>query len=146
MSDNVLIAAKSFAIGTLRLLNNKVRNEEWKKLDIYLEKYSGYDGRINIIGSGGNINKIKKMWGRTESNDLHFNELKFALNYLEKHSYNERIEKLGLRPDRADVIIPAAQVFIKILKKLRSEKIIVPKIGLADGLIYQLFEKHMVKK
>lgn len=145
LSDHRVIAANSFSIGTLRLLNNKVKNEEWKRLETYLEKYTRYNGRINIIGSGGNINKIKKLWGRANSDDLHYNELRYALNYLEKHSYTERVEKLGLRPDRADVIVPAAQVFIRILKILRCEKVIVPKIGLADGLIYQLFEEHSAK-
>jgi len=73
---------------------------------------------------------------------LSFDNLLYAYKFLKGYSLMERVEKLGLRPDRADVIVPAAKIFIYIMKIVQSNSVLVPKIGLADGLVYQLYEKH----
>lgn len=143
MNNNEILDVKSFKIGTIRLLKNKVKPKEWDRLRDLLHAYSDSYGEINAIGSGGNINKINKLYGDQFSYTLTFNQLREAYYYLKDFSLEERIEKLGLRPDRADVIVPAAEIFIFILNIIQVNKILVPKIGLADGLVYQLYEKHV---
>jgi exopolyphosphatase/guanosine-5'-triphosphate,3'-diphosphate pyrophosphatase len=95
-----------------------------------------------VIGSGGNINKINKLFGDPVSFTLTTEKLKDAYYYLKDFTLQERMEKLGLRPDRADVIVPAAEIFLYILNIIEVKKVLVPKIGLADGLVYQLYEKY----
>lgn len=146
LSAHELIDANSFKIGTLRLLSNKVLTSEWDKLKEWLMKFSGNFGNVNVIGSGGNINKIAKIYGSSDASDISLNQLVHAASHLESFTLRERIEVLGLRPDRADVIVPATEVFLFITRTINAEMIFVPKIGLADGLIYQMFQEHMKQK
>lgn len=145
MEGERVIDVKSFKIGTLRILSGKMDKKEWNRLEKWLEKFKEYFGELNLIGSGGNINKINKLYGDPFQYTLSFDNLSYAYKFLKGYSLMERIEKLGLRPDRADVIIPAAKIFIYIMKIVKSKSILVPKIGLADGLIYQLYEKHKLQ-
>jgi len=145
MDGERVIDVKSFKIGTLRILSGKMDKKEWNRLEKWLEKFKEYFGELNLIGSGGNINKINKLYGDPFQYTLSFDNLSYAYKFLKGYSLMERIEKLGLRPDRADVIIPAAKIFIYIMKIVKSKSILVPKIGLADGLIYQLYEKHKLQ-
>jgi exopolyphosphatase/guanosine-5'-triphosphate,3'-diphosphate pyrophosphatase len=142
MDGERVIDVKSFKIGTLRILSKKMDKKEWGRLGKWLEKFKGYFGGLNLVGSGGNINKINKLYGDPFHYTLSFDNLSYAYKFLKSFSLMERIEKLGLRPDRADVIVPAAKIFIYIMKIIKSNSILVPKIGLADGLIYQLYEKQ----
>ncbi|MEZ5195919.1 MAG: Ppx/GppA family phosphatase [Bacteroidales bacterium] len=141
LEDN-LVSVKSFKIGTLRLLSKKVKKQEWELLKEWLLGFKNEFGKINVVGSGGNINKLNKMYGNSFDFTLKTDELKSAYKKLKDFTLDERIEKLGLRPDRADVIVPAAKIFLYILKIIKVKSLLVPKIGLADGLIYQLYEKH----
>lgn len=145
LSEDKLISVKSFKIGTLRLLSKRVKKQEWERLDEWLKEFKVDFGKINVVGSGGNINKLNKMYGNSFDFTLKTEELKSAYKKLKDFSLEERIEKLGLRPDRADVIVPAAKIFLFILKIIQVKSLLVPKIGLADGLIYQLYEKHKNK-
>lgn len=142
LSEDNLISVKSFKIGTLRMLSKKVKKQEWDRLEDWLMSFRKEFGKINVVGSGGNINKLNKMYGNSFDFTLKVEELKSAYKKLKDFTLDERIEKLGLRPDRADVIVPAAKIFLFILKIIKSNSILVPKIGLADGLIYQLYEQH----
>ncbi len=146
LAAHKLIAANSFKIGTLRLLSEKVPVGEWDKLKDWLMKFSGNFGKVNVIGSGGNINKIAKIYGSPDASNISLSQLEHAANHLESYTLKERIEVLGLRPDRADVIVPATEVFLFITRTINAGTIFVPKIGLADGLIYQMFEEHMKRK
>lgn len=140
-----VVDVKSFKIGTLRILSGKMDNKEWAHLEKWLKQYKKYFGELNLVGSGGNINKINKLYGDPFHYTLSYENLTNAYKFLKGFSLMERIEKLGLRPDRADVIVPAAKIFIYIMKIIKSDSILVPKIGLADGLIYQLYEKHKLQ-
>ncbi|MFP4470562.1 MAG: Ppx/GppA family phosphatase [Bacteroidales bacterium] len=142
MWGSKVIGARSFNIGTLRLTGKKVPKSEWDALESWLKEFSGEFGKMNVIGSGGNINKIAKLYGNTEDNTLTFQQLEYAFKHLSSYSLQERIELMGLRPDRADVIVPAAKVFLFITRIIKAEEILVPKIGLADGLIYRLYQTH----
>ncbi len=140
--DDELIEAKSFKIGTLRLLANMVEKNEWDKLDQWLSHYKAKYNNFTVIASGGNINKINKLFGDPVNYVLTYENIRYAYTYLAGFTLEERMEKLGLRPDRADVIIPAAEIFIHIFEILQQAFIYVPKIGLADGLVYMLYEKY----
>jgi exopolyphosphatase/guanosine-5'-triphosphate,3'-diphosphate pyrophosphatase len=146
MNHHEILDVQSFKIGTLRLLKEGVKGKEWERLEALMDKYSRDYGAMNLIGSGGNINKINKLFGDQVSYTLSIEQLKDAYTYLRNFSLEDRIDKLGLRPDRADVIVPAAEIFLFIMNIVKAPGILVPKIGLADGLIYQLYEKQKRKK
>lgn len=146
LSKNKLITANSFKIGTLRLLSNKVPNSEWKYLEDWLMQFKDSFGMINVIGSGGNINKLAKIYGAPDTLSISIKNLEYASQHLKSFDINERIETLGLRLDRADVIVPASEVFMFITQIIQADSVYVPKIGLADGLIYQMYESYLKKK
>ncbi len=135
MENNHFVSSASFKIGTIRLLTEKVADAEWKQLRKWLRQFRNGPGRISCIGSGGNINKIIKLFGESLSNSISYDQLIRAHKQLKRMPLNERIGKMGLRPDRADVIVPAAEIFIKIMKWMDIPVIVAPKIGLADGLV-----------
>ncbi len=141
LKNNVFIDSNSFKIGTVRLLEKKVKEKEWKMLKKWLKKFEKDHGKILCIGSGGNINKLMKLYGQLKGDILSFGELKKGLKDLKKHTLNERIHGLGLRPDRADVIIPAGKIFKFIMKHTGSDFIYVPKIGLSDGIVTVMFKE-----
>lgn len=146
LSKHKLIEANSFKIGTLRLLSGKVPDSEWKAMKAWLMQFENDFGMINIIGSGGNINKIAKIYGKPDEMNLSLENLEYAASHLNSFDLEGRIETLGLRPDRADVIVPATDVFLFITRTIKANSVYVPKIGLADGLIYQMFDKSLSKK
>jgi exopolyphosphatase/guanosine-5'-triphosphate,3'-diphosphate pyrophosphatase len=146
LKKNDVVDARSFKIGTIRLLKKKVADEQWVEMKEWLNQFKEDFGKINIIGSGGNINKIAKLYGDTTTNTLSYERLQYAYKHLKSYNLHERIEQLGLRPDRADVIVPAARVFLFIAKTIHSDAILAPKIGLADGLVHQLYVNYKSKK
>jgi len=139
--DNQVIRSESFQIGTIRLRDNAVKENEWDRLKDWLKPLRDEEGRIFCIGSGGNINKISKLYAKAESGTVFYNELEKAYDTLSSVSLDYRISEMGMRPDRADVIVPAAEIFLKIMKWARVEFIFVPKAGLADGLINLLYKE-----
>ncbi|MGL6226234.1 MAG: hypothetical protein ACRC10_06370 [Thermoguttaceae bacterium] len=142
LKDHTFIRSESFNIGTIRLLHNQVTEEELERLENWLHETSPSLGTILAVGSGGNINKLAKMYGNLRGDTMTLDELQGGYKTLKKTTLLERIEKMGMKPDRADVIIPAARLFVKILKSSHAQQIYVPKVGLADGLIYQLYHDY----
>lgn len=140
-----IIDSKSFNIGTIRLLEEKVKETEWEKLNAWLEGLKDDFGNIFCIGTGGNINKIGKLYGDPINFNISYKKLKESYNYLKGFTLEERVEKLGMQPDRADVIIPAVQIYLTIMKQTGINSIYIPRIGLADGLIYKLYNEHKKK-
>lgn len=138
-SGGKIVASKSAKIGTVRLLNNMVGEESWKKLELWIKEKVKDLPEVSIIGSGGNINKLHKMSGRKLGEPLTYLWLKTQLQILEGLSYDQRVSELGLNPDRADVIIPAAKIYLLAAKWSGAKKIHVPKIGLSDGIIKALY-------
>lgn len=134
-----LIASKSFKIGTVRILNDLVKEEVWDAVRTWIQSQIKGDTKVEIIGSGGNINKLHKMSGRKMGQPLSFIWLNAQYHFLNSMDYDDRISELGLNQDRADVIIPAARIFLSAAKWSGSKKIHVPKIGLADGMIKTLY-------
>ena len=133
------VASHSFKIGTVRLLNDMVKSESWKELEIWIRSnVMGYD-KIDVIGSGGNINKIFKVSGKAMGKPLSFFYMTSYYNMLQTYSYEERITELDLNQDRADVIIPAMRIYLSAMKWSGAKNIYVPKIGLADGIIKSIY-------
>ncbi len=134
-----LIESKSFPLGTVRLLDNKVEETIWKDAKQWIKRISKELQGISLIGSGGNINKIFKLSGKAPGSPLSFIYLNSYYKFLKEMTYNERISELDLNPDRADVIIPASKIYLSAMKWSKSNQIYVPKIGLSDGIIKNLY-------
>lgn len=139
---NILIKTESFNIGTIRLMNDRVSHTDWDNMKAWIESLEIGEAPVNCICSGGNINKLTKLFGNKAKNTLTYSQLADAHAYLEGYSIQDRINIMGLRADRADVIVPAAIIFKKIMKWSKIHDLQAPKIGLADGLIVDLYKKH----
>ncbi|MBR9917983.1 exopolyphosphatase [bacterium] len=137
----------SVKIGTIRLLHNAVEDAEWDRLKNWLEEHDAYHSKAPLIGSGGNINKLLKVL-RHKNTDYHVsvNSIKKFKSELENYSLDDRIVKYILNPDRADVIVPASEIFIKTAQWIGATKIYIPKVGLSDGIARMLYKKHKRKQ
>ena len=131
--------SKSFRIGTVRLLNDIVKNETWLELEHWIKENTKDYYKIELIGSGGNINKIFKISGKDIGKSLTYFYLTSYYKTLQSYSYEERITKLNLNQDRADVIIPATRIYLSAMKWSGAKDIYVPKIGLSDGIIKSMY-------
>ena len=140
--DGVLAESHSYNMGTLRLLSGRVAPETEKLFRDNLTRYAELYGDIRIIGSGGNINKLNKLAIHGKNSKLlSYDELKRLYSMLSPLSIEERILSFGLKDDRADVIAPAAEIFIKACEYLKCENIMVPNISLADSIVDGLYEE-----
>ena len=143
-SDGKLIFKESFNIGTIRILKNQVTELLWDEMKEFIKlKTKGYH-HVTAIGSGGNINKIFSLSKRKEGKPLPLDLLRDYFKEFSNLSVPQRISLYKLREDRADVIVPALLIYINVMRWADAQEIFVPKIGLADGLIYTLYEE--VKK
>jgi exopolyphosphatase/guanosine-5'-triphosphate,3'-diphosphate pyrophosphatase len=144
-SEGRCLVSQSFDIGTIRWLNGQVPKEKWLEFKDWIRLITAGHYPLTAIGSGGNINRIFKLLKRKEGQSLPFEKLKELYSEMKIHSVEERMEIWNLNPDRADVIVPAAKIFLSIMKAAQIEEIIVPQIGLPDGIIHQLYEKNRQK-
>ncbi|WP_223035059.1 Ppx/GppA phosphatase family protein [Hanstruepera marina] len=133
------VTSKSFKIGTVRLLNDIVKKETWNELEEWIKENTSKYDKIDVLGSGGNINKIFKISGKALGKPLTYFYLTSYYNMLQSYSYEERITELDLNQDRADVIIPATRIYLSAMKWSGAKDIYVPKIGLADGIIKSIY-------
>jgi len=129
----------SFNIGTIRLIKDQVKPGEYQKMRETLHGLKNKFPSLKIIGSGGNINKLFKLSGKKPMKPLSYEKLKEIYETLLSYPINDRIKILGMNPDRADVIIPAAQIYLNIMSWSDAKKILVPKFGVADGIVRQLY-------
>lgn len=133
------LLSHSFQLGTVRILVNAAKDNEWDNMKNWLDGINKKYAPKGIIASGGNINKIHKLLGKNPKEYITLAELKSLYTKLTKLSYEERIIKFKLNEYRADVIIPALKIFITIAKTCKINEIYVPKVGLVDGMIHQLY-------
>ena len=143
--NKIPVASKSFDIGTIRILDNQDKEETWEDMKLWVKEQTKYHKNLAGIGTGGNINKLYKMANEKEGMPLTFLKLKSIYNQLNSHSLKERINVFGLKPDRADVIIPACEIFITLMKWTGIKQIHVPSVGMADGIINLLIEENLNK-
>ncbi len=140
-SNGILIYKKSFNIGTIRILKNMVTSAHWEELKNTIKAVTKDQKAVVAIGSGGNINKVFSLSKRKEGRPLQLELLKEYLDELEPITIKQRIAKYEFRDDRADVIVPALQIYVNAMRWAGAQEIYVPKIGLADGLIQHLWEE-----
>ena len=140
-SKGKLAFKESFNIGTIRILKKQVQEEKWEAMKEYIKKETkGHDQPI-AIGSGGNINKVFSLSKKKEGKPLTLELLKDYHKELSSVSLKDRMELYQLKEDRADVIVPALQIYVNVMRWANADEIYVPKIGLADGLIHLLYEE-----
>ena len=139
-----LVASKSFNIGTIRILDNQDKSETWQEMKEWIRKHTKEIKNLAGIGTGGNINKLFRMSETKEDQPLSFLKLKKMYVELSSYSLKERIAVLKLNPDRADVIIPACEIYITLMRWAAIKEIYVPKVGMVDGMINLLIEEDLV--
>jgi exopolyphosphatase/guanosine-5'-triphosphate,3'-diphosphate pyrophosphatase len=121
------------------LLNNMVNEIVWKEIEKWIKATCEPYDNVTLIGSGGNINKIHKLSKKQQDKPLSYVYLTSQYQYLNSLTYEQRIAELGLNTDRADVIIPATQIYLNAMKWSGARQIYVPKIGLADGIVKAIY-------
>ncbi len=137
------IASKSFEVGTLRILKEKVNPNVWQDMTDWLSKNIVLSKHHIVYGTGGNINKAQKLVGGTQADPISLMKLETLRDALAPLTLAQRVDRFQLKPDRADVLVPAMEIFSHIMRALKCKQILVPKIGLSDGMIYQLHQKNL---
>ncbi len=136
------IASKSFNVGTLRILKGKSDESVWENIHDWILKYVDLRSEHRIFGTGGNINKAHKMLGYSFEEPIGLDEMKELRDKLARLTIDERIDQFQMKPDRADVIVPALDIFSYILNEIGANSLMVPKVGLADGMIYEMYHRN----
>lgn len=139
-SNGILIYKKSFNIGTIRLLKNAVTDNDWATMKDTLRTVTKGHKKVMAIGSGGNINKLFSMSKIKEGRPIPVTLLREYYKIFGELNLAERMQQYQLREDRADVIVPALQIYTQAMRWAGAEEIFVPKIGLVDGLVHHLYE------
>jgi exopolyphosphatase / guanosine-5'-triphosphate,3'-diphosphate pyrophosphatase len=140
------IKGKSFDLGTVRILSNAVKPGEWEKLKTWVQSSLQNGQQLLGIGTGGNINTMFKVQGKKPSEYLSLQEIKEQYVFLKSHTFDQRVVRLRMKPDRADVILPAAEIYLRIMEYAGIEELMVPKIGLSDGIILDMFNSWKTSK
>lgn len=142
-SKNKIVFKESFNIGTIRLLHDKVPDEAWEQMKLFVKQNIKDYAPVEAIGSGGNINKIFSISKRKEGKPLPLDLLRDYYKEMSYATMEERKHLYGFRDDRADVIVPALQIFISLMRWANADEIYVPKIGLADGIVKMLYRERI---
>lgn len=142
IENGVKTASKSFKIGTLRLLKEKVSKNIWTQIHDWVANHVDLKTVRHIYGTGGNINKVHKVLGAGHMQAIELDQMQELRDELNDLTIIERMTRYQFRPDRADVIVPALDIYLYIMKELTCESVIVPKIGLSDGMVYNMHLKH----
>ena len=139
------VISRSFNIGTIRILTDRVKPKHWKEFKAWIEMHTEKYKSVEIIGSGGNINKLFKMSGQSLGKPIDMRYLNESMERLEGLTLEERVLQLDLNVDRADVIVPASQIFLTVMKSCKAQKVHVPKIGLSDGIVRTIYHERYSK-
>jgi len=144
-SDGDLAASRSFNLGGIRILDNQDKDETWTEMKEWVKEQTRNHKNLMGIGTGGNINRLYKMANEKEGVPMTFFKLRSLHSYLTSFSLKDRINVLGLNQDRADVIVPACEIYLTVMKWGGVKQIFVPRVGLVDGIIQLLIEKNSGK-
>ncbi|AYL95477.1 exopolyphosphatase [Mucilaginibacter celer] len=142
-SAGEMIVSRSFNIGTIRILDNQDTEETWNDMRDFVRDNTRNFKQLSGIGTGGNINKLFRLSEEKEGLPLSFAKLRQLYTYLSSFSLKDRINVLGLNQDRADVIIPACEIYLTVMKNANIKNIYVPRVGMVDGIIQTLIEKNL---
>ena len=141
-SKGEMIASRSFNLGGIRILDNQDKDETWAEMKEWVKHQAQANKNLSGIGTGGNINRLFRMADQKDGTAITFIKLKSIYDYLNSFSLKDRINVLGLNQDRADVIIPAAEIYLSVMKWGGVKQIFVPRVGLVDGIIQILIDKN----
>ena len=136
-----IVAKKSFNIGTIRMLKDKVEDDHWDEMKNFVKQHSKNCTLLSAIGTGGNINKVRSISNRKIDKPIRLDELRTYYKELSKLTVEERMHTYGFREDRADVIVPALEIYTSVMRWAEIKEIFVPQIGLADGIIKLLYQQ-----
>jgi exopolyphosphatase/guanosine-5'-triphosphate,3'-diphosphate pyrophosphatase len=145
-SDGELVASRSFNLGGIRILDNQDQEETWIEMKDWVKDQNRTHKNLLGIGTGGNINRLYKMADEKEGIPMTFTKLRSLHSYITSFSLKDRINVLGLNQDRADVIVPACEIYLTVMKWGGVKQIFVPRVGLVDGIIQLLIEKNLTNK
>lgn len=134
------INSKSFKIGSVRLLQNKVDKDTWKKMKNWLAENCQYDDVVSI-GTGGNISKLFELSPKLDEAKATYADLVETRKFVENYSYDDRINLLEMNPDRADVIVFASEIYLSCMNWAKSKTMLVPDVGLKDGILMLVYQK-----
>ncbi len=141
-SNGELISSRSFNLGGIRILDNQDKDETWIEMKEWIKNMAQSYKNLSGIGTGGNINKLFKMAEGKDGSPITFTKLRELYSYMNSFSLKDRINVLGLNQDRADVIIPACEIYLTVMKWGGVKQIFVPRVGLVDGLIQLMIDKN----
>lgn len=144
--DGVLRASRSFKVGTIRIKEGLVTPKRWLGMQRWVEEKSIEVANLSAIGSGGNVNKLFSLTNSKTEKPVSLRRIQNVYNDLSQLSLEERMVRLGLKPDRADVIVPAGQILTNVMQWGGISQVFVPQIGLSDGLIHALYQKKRQAK
>ncbi|HCX23719.1 MAG: phosphatase [Flammeovirgaceae bacterium] len=137
------VASKSFKIGSVRNLQHHDSPKVWKEIEKWVkDELHGHKEKVTAIGTGGNINKIYELSPRASKRKISLENIMRVQDYLRNLTLEERLNRLQLNPDRADVIVPASEIYVHAMKAAKSKTMLVPDVGLKDGINYYLFDKY----
>ena len=145
INDKKALASKSFPIGSVRLLEKQVTKANWAGMEEWIVDKTANINNIQSIGSGGNINKILTLLLKTKGNSVTIGEIESTIRKIEPYSIHDRVVKLKLRPDRADVIVHAGEIYSRCMQWSSAKEMIVPQVGLPDGIVSQLYSDYKLK-
>jgi exopolyphosphatase/guanosine-5'-triphosphate,3'-diphosphate pyrophosphatase len=141
------IRTRSFKVGSVRVLEHNDSPIMWQDMEHWVkDNIKKSYGKVTAVGTGGNISKIFDLALSKPGKTISIRKVKQIRDMIESYSINERIYKLQMNPDRADVIIPASNIYLKVMEWARAASILVPEVGLKDGIIFHLYEKNVLQK
>jgi exopolyphosphatase/guanosine-5'-triphosphate,3'-diphosphate pyrophosphatase len=144
--DRRKIAAKSFKLGSVRLLEGKESKTSWVKIKEWIQDHVDFTQEIQAVGTGGNINKLFDLSSKLTESSTSIEEIERMRDYISGFTLEERINKLQLNPDRADVIVPAGDIYTSAMKWAGAKIMHVPDVGLKDGMLQLLYDRSCRKK
>ncbi len=146
IKKGVRLKSQSFSIGTVRMLKGRVSNKEWGRAKDWIQELVKREDHLIAIGTGGNIIRIFKESGKKYLETITRKEIKEVHDYIKGHTMEERLSVLLLKPDRADVILPAGEIYNRLMGYAQIDEMIVPRVGLSDGLVLEMAKNWMKGK
>lgn len=141
------VSTKSFKIGSVRILENQDQPQMWAEMENWVkENVKKAYGKVTAVGTGGNISKIFELAALKPHRLMSLKKIQETKAMIEAHSIEDRIYKLQMNPDRADVIVPASTIYVRVMEWAQAKYILVPEVGLKDGMLLHLFESYVNRK
>ncbi|MBL7846636.1 MAG: phosphatase [Cyclobacteriaceae bacterium] len=146
-SEGKKVKTRSFRVGSVRVLEHHDSPEVWKEMEKWVKDSLHRDlGTITSVGTGGNISKLYELSRTKQGKPMSLKKMVETRQMVDARSMEERIYELQMNPDRADVIVPASDIYIQVMQWARSKQMLVPEVGLKDGILLHLFEKNRTRK